>query len=49
MDPKVTEAVEKAEAAGRTFKAKAIAFVTNKFWIAVGFVVVAVVVVFIVL
>lgn len=47
MDEKVSKAMDKTEAAGRTFKSKAIAFVTSKFWIAVG-VVVAVIVVFMV-
>lgn len=47
MDEKVSRALDKTEAAGRTFKSKAIAFVTNKFWIAFG-VAVAVVVAFMV-
>ena len=43
MAEKVSKALDKSEAAGRTFKDKAIAFVTNKFWIAVGIAVVVVV------
>ena len=38
------EIADKAEAAGKTFKAKVIDLVTNKFWIAIGVVVVVVIV-----